>query len=268
MRSLSRAMEIIKTFNPNELHLSANAICLKVGIPKSTIYRILAYLTEFRLLDHDLNTGRYSIGPELYVQGSLYLSSTAMLKTAESVMMTLNDLTNEAVNLGILEEGNLTIVMKEESKHAFRFSHHIGSVIPAYAASMGKVLLSELSESEIDALYPQEQMLTLTKKTVATKTELKLELEQIRKSGIAFDKEGSYEGVEGIASVIRNERGKAVAAMSIAAPVFRINQTQEERLAQLVRLGTSLISYKLGYQGANNPVRDIEEVRSWWEKRK
>lgn len=266
MKSLVRAMSVLKSFTLSELELGGADIVQKVGIPKTTAYRILAYLTEGGLLEKNPMTGKYMIGPTLYSLGSLYLSTTGILKATEPVIKTLNNLTNEAVNVGILDKRYMAVIMKEESRDAFRFSLHIGSVIPAYTSAMGKALLSELTEAEIDNLFPEERLRQLTKKTIATKSELKRELEQIRKTGVSFDREGSTEGVDGIASVIRDVSGKAVAAMSITPPSFRINEGKRERFANLVKLGASLASYWLGYQDTANPVRDIEEIRSWWEQ--
>jgi len=126
--------------------------------------------------------------------------------------------------------------------------------------------LSELTDAQIDSLYPHESLTPLTQKTVATRTELKKELEQIRKTGVAFQSEENRNGVEAVACVIRDVAGTAVAAMSIATPVFMTNQARREQLATIVRLGASLVSYRLGYQDAVNPVRSIEEIRAWWEQ--
>lgn len=257
---------MIKSFNPNELELSAADVAQKVKIPKPTAYRMLATLAYGGFIEQSPKTGKYRIGPVLYTMGSLYLSTTDLLRAAEAVFKTLNDLTTEVVSMGILDRGNFVFVMKEESKHAVRIYQHIGSIIPAYALAMGRALLSELTDAEIDSLYPKERLRPITKKTIATKTELKLELEQIRKTGISFDSEGSYIGVEGIASLIWDASGKAVAAMSFAIPIFRMNRARREQFATLIKLGSSLISYRLGYQDMVNPVRDIQEILSWWEK--
>ncbi|MBA7545772.1 HTH-type transcriptional repressor AllR [subsurface metagenome] len=158
------------------------------------------------------------------------------------------------------------LALSLQSKHAFRIDYNIGSTFPAYAAATGKALLSELTEAEIDSLYPHEKLQQITKKTIATKTELKLELEQIRKVGVAFNKEGRYEGVEAISSVIRDVNCKAVAAISIAAPIVRLDDTKHERIAELIRLGARLISHRLGCQNAGKPILEIKEICSWWEQ--
>jgi len=265
LRSILRVVSVLKSFTPNELELRAADISRKVGIPKTTTHRMLAALTKGGLLDRNPETGKYRIGPELYILGSLYLSTTDFLKAAEPVIKTLNGLTGETVNVGIFDKGHVIMVAREESQYALRFSRNVGTVLPAYASGMGKAFLSELTEVELDSLYPEEKLLPITSKTIATKTELKLDLQQIRKTGLSFNREGGHEGIEGIGSVIRDASGKAVAGMSITVPVIRINQASRERLATLIRLGSSLINYRLGYRDLANPVRDIQEIHSWWE---
>lgn len=265
-KSLLRAMSVIKSFTPGELELGVVDIARKVGIPTSTAHRILATLIESGMIDRNPKTRNYTIGPALYALGSLYLSSTDMTRTADPVIKMLNDLMSEVISVAILSRGNVIMVLREESRSSFRWNVHVGTILPAYSAAIGKALLSELTETQLDSLYPEERLRPVTTKTIATKTELKLELEQIRETGIAFDREGSSEGVEGIASVIWDASGKAVAAMSIGVPLFRVNQAIRERLATLVKMGAKLVSYRLGYQDVDNPIRDIEEIRSWWKQ--
>ena len=263
-----RVISVLGCFSRFEPELSAADIRHKTGISKATLHRILITLTNRRLLDKNQKTGMYKIGPELYTMGSLYLSTTDILKGAEPVIKELNDLTGEAVNISIFDKGYVTIIMKEETKSIFRFAVRIGTILPAYASSMGKALLSELTDEEIDSLYPEEKLRQLTPKTVATRTELKKELEQIRKTGVSFSKEGTHEGLFGVASAIRDASGKGIAGMSIALPITKINQTTSDRLATLIRMGASLISYRLGYNDTVNPIRDIQEIRVWWQQDK
>jgi len=259
-------MSVLKSFSPDELELSAADISLRVGIPKTTTHRMLNALTKGGLLDRNTETGKYRIGPELYILGILYLSTTDILKATKPVVETLNSLTSEAVNVSIFENGYVTMIMKEECKHAFKYSYNVGSVLPAYASAMGKAFLSELTEAELDSFYPEERLEPRTPKTIATKTELKLDLQQIKKTGIGFSSEDAHVGVEAVGSIIRDARGKAAAAMSISIPVFRVNQASRERLATLIRLGARLASYRLGYKDPTHPVYDIEQIRSWWEQ--
>jgi len=268
IKSLLKAVLVIKSFSPDTLELGATEASRKSGIPKATAHRILATLSEGGLLEQNKITGKYRIGPGLYMQGSLYLNSTDIFEAAGSVIKELNDLTNECVYIAVLYGANVVLIMKEESKYDFRLATHIGSTLNIYATGMGKALLSELTETEIDSIIPGEKLPPRTKNTIATKTELKLALEQIRKTGTSFDMEENSEEVIGIASVIRDRSSKVVAAIGIPVPSFRTNQAGRELIAKLVQLGASLVSYRLGYQDRANPIRDIQEIRSWWEQTK
>jgi len=260
-------MSVIKIFAPDEPELSTIDIARKVGIPKPTAYRLLTTLVYGGLLEYYPATGKYTIGPQLYFQGSLYSSISNVHKAAEQVIRTLNVLTNEAVSIGIRQGAYITIVMREKSRHALRFSGvHIGSTFPAYVTSHGKALLSELTEAEIDNLFPEERLRQFTPKTIKTKAELKRELEKTRKTGIGFMTEERDLGVEAVAAIIRDATGNSVAAISIGVPIARINRTRREQLATLVRMGASLTSYRLGYRDVVTPVCDIKEIQSWWDQ--
>jgi len=266
-RSSFRVVLVLECFTPERLELSAYKISRMTGIPMTTTYRILADLTEGRLLERDPNSGKYKIGVDLYFLGSLYLSTQDIFKAADSVVKTLNDLTNETVCLSVFDKGSIVLILKEESKHAFRFAHTIGTILPAYATAMGKAFLSELTEAEIDSFYPGENLKPLTHNTIRTKKELKQELENIRKAGVAFAREEGFEGVVAVADLIRGADGVTKAALSIDIPTFRLNQDFINRLATLVKMGASLISFRLGYINPDNPVRDVEEICTWWNKR-
>jgi len=265
-KSVNKAISVLKCFNPQNLELSASEISKRIGMHRVTSYRLLETLLKAGLLEKKDESGRYRIGPELYVLGSLYLSTTDLLKAAGPVIDTINELTGEATNVGLLEKGNIIFIMRRETQRAFRFSQSVGTILPAHASAMGKAILSQLDEETIDNMFPHENLQPLTKKTIATKAELKLELKSIRKTGVALEEEGCFEGVVGIGSVIRNASGEVVAAMSIALPIWEINNTIRGRLATLVKFGASLISYRLGYQDLVCSIRDIQELRSWWEQ--
>lgn len=266
VNSLVKAISILKYFSPSELELSVAEISQKVRIPISTAYRLIATLLDAGLLDKNVNTGKYCVGHTLYAIGSLYLSSTDIIKIASPVIKTLNELTGEAVSVGILEGDSLVVVMKEETKGAIRIATHVGTVVLAYSSGMGKALLSELTEKEIDRLYPEPRLKPRTKNTIVSKKQLKLELEEIRRIGIAYGREESFEGIESVASVIRDTNGRAVSAMSISVPVFRMTNISRERLATLISMGSNLISFQLGYRDKRNLIRDIEEIVIWWKQ--
>lgn len=266
--SLLKAVNILQCFSYDEPELRIADIVSKLDMPRTTVHRILSALLQTRLLERDINSGKYRIGPSLYMMGSLYLGTTDTLTAAEPLTKLLNELTGEYVKLSVFDRGNIVVIKKEESRHGFRYSHTVGTILPAYASAMGKAFLSELSESELDSLYLKEDFKLLTSKTIATKTQLKRDLEQIRTTGVSYDFEGNTEGLVGIASVIRGASGKAISAICTGLSTHNMDEKRLKKLSELVKLGACLISYRLGYQDPRNPARSLEEIRDWWENMK
>jgi DNA-binding IclR family transcriptional regulator len=265
-KSLRKALLVLKCFNPDEVELSGTEISRRVGIHRTSAYRILNVLIEEGFIEKNERAGKYTLGRALYALGGLYLSSKDILRAARPVFTTLNELTSEVVSMAVLDNGNAVSVLREESKQPIRYSHRIGQTFPAYATAMGRALLSEFTNEEIDGLYPEEKLQKLTPKTVDNRTDLKLLLEEIRKTGVSFNIEGSIEGLEGIASLVHDSNGKAVGAVSFAVPAFRMNKVRRTQFATLIKMAANLISFRIGYQNHPNPVHSIQEIESWWKE--
>lgn len=265
--AVHRAALILKAFSAGEFELDGADLVRRTGIPKTTGNRILRTLAEEGLIEKNEYTGKYSIGYMLYALGNVFVSRPDLVAAAQPVMKMLNKVTREVVNVNVRYEGNIMVLLREESRSSIGWRVRIGSVFPAYATSDGKALLGELTERELDNLYPQENLPIITSKTIRTKTALKLELEQIRKTGVAFHVEENFEGVFGVASVIRDASGKSVAAMSTGMPLYRLNEAKREMLIDSVKTGTGVISCRLGYYGGNYDVRTISELNSWINQR-
>lgn len=262
---VQRATSLLKAFSVAEPELSTSEIYRRAKISKTTAYRIIRSLTNERWLVKNEQTGKYSIGPTLYFVGNLYISSTDLVRASEHVIQVVNDLTHEVVSISLLDKQNTVIIMRKESSFSIRLSIHVGSILPAHATAAGKALLSELSQKELNVLYPKERLPTLTDKTIATKTELNLAFESIRQHGISIHDEEFCPGLFGVASLIRDASGRSIAAISIAVPKYRITRTKHELLANMVRVASGLISYRLGYLEGYCPVQTVEELHAWWK---
>ena len=121
-----------------------------------------------------------------------------------------------------------------------------------------------MCETDIDSLYPEEHLRSRTPNTVPTRSALKKELATVRDAGIAFDFEGCVPNVTGIGCPVMDHRGRTVAAFSVSVPSFRFPTALHPLYASAVRLGASLISYRLGYRGHDTSVTTLEQLRSWW----
>ena len=265
-KSLRRAISILKCFSPQNTELGGNELAAMLGMHRTTAYRMLASLAEEKILERKGRRGVYTIGPGLYVLGNLFLTTTDIIKAAEPVVKIVNELTGEVTNLSIFFDGNISYLMREESKYEFRWGRHVGSYVPAHVSAMGNFFLSELSDSEIDELYPEEDLIPFTSHTIASKTELKARLAEIRKTGVSIDYEGQTYGVAGFSDGIRDSSGRVVAAISVGALIAHLNAEFIDRITQLVKMSAALISYRLGYRDTSCSIREVEEIKYWWKR--
>ena len=262
-KSLRKALTLLRLFTPDRPEQSGAEIARHMNMHKTSTYRLLDAFREEGFLARDPNTGRYSIGPDLYITGNLFLKTNDLLRTADPVIRLLNDLTGEVANMSILDKGFITLVLREESRYDFRWSRHVGSVLPAYVSAMGWALLSDLSDDDIDSLYP-EKLEPYTQHTVTTREALKQELRVVRTTGIAFDFEGAVPLLVGIGSPVRNSSDRTIAAISISVPSFRFDERKRQLYAQLVYNAAQLVSRDLGNEAARTAIESVEGLRSWW----
>ena len=260
-----RAFLVLRCFTLEEPDLCASEIAQKSELHKSTVHRLLQTLCAERVLERNSATGRYSIGPALYMMGSLYLQTTNVLKAGASVARAVNELCGEAVSIGLLDHGHVTLVLREETTYGFKWSRHVGSIIPAYASAMGKALLSELADAEIDRLFPEERLLPVTSKTLPSRESLKRNLAECRRTGVAIDSEGGVLGIVSLGALIRDATGEAIAGMSLAGPIFNMSVDRLPELSQLLRHATGLLSYLLGYNCERQSMHDVDALKDWWQ---
>lgn len=266
-KSLDKAIAVLKCFTPEKPELKTSEVASKVGMHRVTAHRLLETLSKANLLHKDNNRRVYTIGPELYVLGSIYIENNDIYKSANPVVKKINELTGEVVAINVPDSrGGIMLLMREERQTGFRWAAHVSSIFPAYASAGGKSLLSELSEEEIDNLYPEEKLRQLTAKTISNKTRLKHELKEIRKTGLAHASEEYIDGIESVGSVIRDATGKAAASLVISVPIIGESKITKMQLDKLVKLGASLISYRLGNMRGDMIVKNINEMIDLWKQ--
>ncbi|MFC2008602.1 IclR family transcriptional regulator [Chloroflexota bacterium] len=263
---IKRAISVLKCYISDDSELSASELCARTGIAKATMHRMLQAFVEDGILERRAGTGKYAVGPLLFQLGGQYMGATDLVRASSPVVQELNLLTNELVNVGVLTDGQVSSVLKEDSRDRLRYTFPVGTAVPAYASSRGQVILSDLTDTELDARYPEEDLKPRTPKTIATKTELKRVLAQIRADGAAVNLQGSHPDVGAVGAPVRDQSGRVVAAISIAIPIFRLDRVNMDDMVALVKLAADAISYRLGAKPPGEGARDISDIRKEWER--
>ena len=248
INSILRASAILKSFAGEQTHLRISELARRLGLDRSTTYRILLSLEKCGLVEKDEKTGEYALGLAAFELGNAYLRRMDFIQLSKPVMAELAQKVQETVHLAVLSDTEIFYVDKAESPRPLGVMSKIGQRGPLHCTALGKVLLAYQPEEEQMKIIRKIKLLPYTPKTITSRQKLLEELKVVRKQGYALDHREIEEDVECIGAPIRDHRGNVIAALSISGPQKKINTTGEKQFVSSVVEATALISSKLGYR--------------------
>ncbi len=214
-----------------------------VNLPKSTTSSLLASLLVHGLLRQEQN--KYYLGIRLYEFGSKAEEDMDIKKIALEPLTQLRDQTHLTCHLGVQEGFAAIYLTKLESPSAVVIRTWVGKKLSLYSSGLGKALLAWLPDEQVDILFPEEQLKTHTATTIATKTQLKQQLQEIRQQGWAFDNGEDSEGIYCVAVPIFDKQQRVVAAISLVGVAFQISADRIPQLVDMAQATATDISKKL-----------------------
>ena len=249
IKVLNKTFSILEILLQHGSAMNMTEISEKLGLYPSTIHRILDTLKYWGYVEQNTNTQKYQLGLKLLELGMAKLHQIDLVREVTPYLKELVKQYNETVHLGVLEEGEVLYLAKEESSQTIRMISYIGKRAPLHCTALGKVLLAYMSEEERKKILEEKELPRLTKNTITDKGELEKELDKIREQDFALDREEDEKDVRCIGAPIRNYKGKVIAAISISSPIFRIDKNVENNLKEALIKTTNKISKRLGYNG-------------------
>jgi DNA-binding IclR family transcriptional regulator len=232
----------------DEGEIGLSELCRRIDLKKSNLHRILATLEYLGYISREPATSKYRPTLKTFEIGNAAINRIEELQTCvHPFLEQLGKQFHETNNLGLLDRGEVVYIDRVVSRKHLKLDFEVGSRVPAYCTSLGKVLLAHLTELELNKYLRTHKLLPRTKNTVTSPQHLKKVLRQILVKGYAIDNQELSEGVTCIGVPIRNYTAKVVAAISISGPSIRMDA---DRLAQIrgpLITAAGKISKKLGY---------------------
>lgn len=217
-----------------------------LGVATSTAHRILAMLQYRGFVRQDTSTKAYGPGPALTAVAFSVIASMDIHRVARPVMQELNDACNESIHLGVLEGSHVRFIEAIESSKAVRVASRIGKSLPAHCTSLGKALLAQLDDAELQRLYPGKSLTTVTEKSIGDRAILTKELAAVRKAGFATNREESEEGVASVAVAVPTRTPGLRIGLSLSAPVGRLPQSATPKIARQLEASAEHLGRLLG----------------------
>jgi DNA-binding IclR family transcriptional regulator len=253
IQSVVRALKILeyiaeKSNNKNDNLVGVTDVSEGLGLSKSTVHGLITTLEQMGYIHQDKFTSKYSLGIKLFELGQNFFDNMDLCKIAYPFISELSEKTGETVHLATLVEGEVLYLDKIDSPHAIGMLSKIGRRNYAHCTGVGKVLLSELSDNELNDIIDKKGLLKYTENTITNKKQLKEHLKQVQEQGYSFDLEEIEYGLHCIAAPIRDIRGNVIAAISISGPKTRLPIEKLKNSIDDIKDSSRKISYNLGYK--------------------
>ncbi len=240
VKSSMRTLEVLELLSNAGERRSISSIARELGIPKSSLHGILRTMLSRGWLETDPTGSLYGLGMRALLSGAAYVQTDDIVALASGALDAIANETGETTHLGRLDGPDIVYLAKRESRHALRLFSAVGRRLPAHATSLGKVLLAQLDDDEVDRRlrWPLER---LTERTIVDPAALHSELARIRERGYAFENGENSPGIQCIAVGLAPTR-TSLNAISCSVPESRMTPPHQEAILQNLLSGASTIN--------------------------
>lgn len=221
IQSLERGLAVINSFSRDCASQTLSEVAGRTGLTRATARRVLLTLTELGYVRQEGRT--FSLTPKVLDLGYSFLSSFQVVELAQSSMERLVDQVKESSSMSVLDGVEIVYVARVPTSRIMTIALALGSRLPAYPTSMGRVLLAGLGDEELESYIRSTKLEKLTPHTVTGVKEFREIIERVREEGYALVDQELEEGVRSIAAPIRNGAGTVIAAMNISCHASRVD---------------------------------------------
>ena len=252
VQSLSRGLAVIRAFDATHPELGLSEVARATGLTRATARRLLLTLVRLGYVRQDGH--RFSLRPRVLELGYSYLSALSLPELAQPHMEALVAEVNESSSIAVLDDTDIVYVVRVPTSRIMSITIAVGTRLPAYPTSMGRVLLASLDPQTLEERLSRMEVRTLTRTTVVDTDALRAELERVRTRGWAAVDQELELGVRSVAVPIRDASGTVSAGMNVSVHASRMTM-QDLRKQVLPRLlrAAEAIETDLGAMAAPSP---------------
>lgn len=249
VRSVQRALGILLCFNWHERELTMTEITERIGLAKSTTSRLLMTLETEGFIKRDPDTNKYSLGHNIYYLGRIAKEDMKLSEIARPIMEEINKITQETVNLYLLDGMESVCFEQVESPLPIRQAAKIGERCGLWCGASGRAILSGLEEEKWYEMI--NELKAYTPNTITDPDEFIKVIKDAKEKGYIISLGEKLHEVGCIASPIFDTYGKVLGSIAISGPVYRFPENTD-LFASLIVEGAKNISQKLGYYEENS----------------
>lgn len=220
VQSLDRGLAVIRCFSSENPSLTLSEVAERTGLTRAAARRFLLTLQE---LGYVASHGRqFSLRPRVLALGYAYLSSFSVAQIAQPHLEDLAKDLHESCSVSVLDGDDLVYVARASANRIMTVALTVGTRLPPYPTSMGRVLLAHLPAGQLDAHLQRAELRKLTEHTLTDEQQLREVLATVRRQGWAAVDQELEAGVRSVAVPIRDGSGRVVAAINASAHAARV----------------------------------------------
>jgi len=249
IQSVSHALDILESFTKTEDELGVTELSKRLGLHKNNVFRLLATLEHRGYIEQNKVTENYQLGPKTLQIGVTFIEQRECRRQARPILESLMEATGETAVVAVLRANKVIYMDSVETGKTVRAVSRVGAMLPAYCTAVGKAQLSFLSQEELEKIFPESDLPSLTSKTIKTREALLAELRKVREAGVAFENEECDLEIRSLAVPVRDFSRNVIAAVGIVAPASRLVDEKLEKGAVVTQLQDAgrALSAKLGF---------------------
>ncbi|HHR0639397.1 TPA: IclR family transcriptional regulator domain-containing protein [Klebsiella pneumoniae] len=241
MLSLARGLEVLNAFTPQRQRLTISQLSQKTQISRAAVRRCLYTLAALGMV-HSPDGRSYELLPRVLAVGHAYLAGTPLAKVAQTALDDLGKALGESCSAATLDGDNVLYIARAAVNNLLSIDLGRGSRLPAWATSMGRVLLSALPEEQLEVTLSRVTLIRYTPHTLCDLSGLRAEIARVRMQGYALADRQIEVGLCSLAVPVLSRHGQVVAALNVGVPAATVSAAalKEKALAPLRRAAMDL----------------------------
>jgi DNA-binding IclR family transcriptional regulator len=255
IQAVANGLRLLEEFGGPDAELGVTELSNRVGLHKNNVFRLLATLEQQGYVEQCPQTERYRLGRACLLLGQAFLETRSLARFARPLLARLAEETGESAHLGVLAGHEVVHLDGEQPDQLVATRLRTGQKLAAHCTALGKVLLAGKSSSALAQLDKERvragRLVAYTPATIVDRDKFFEHLRTVASQGWAVDLEECAPGLCCVAAPVHDASGAVVAALSVSAPVFRVNEARiHDEVIPRVVAAASELSQRMGWVAA------------------
>ena len=257
VQSIERAFSLLEEIARHREGIALADLSKRSGLHNSTTFHLVKTMVAMGYVTQARDSKRYRIGRQLFTLAAGAINDVELVNMVKPHLENLSNITMEAAYFAVWNGREVTIIADTQGSGVFQLTDRAGVVRPAHCTALGKVLLAALSPAHLGRFLEPGGLPAFTPRTITEPRRLLEELEEIRRTGIAFD-DGEFDGELRCAAVpVWDFTSNVAGALGISGPIWRLALHTLEGKAAHLRTVAEKLSRELGYR-EKEPAAPVE----------